>query len=355
MMRLVRVLCLLACLLCVCASISLADQVFYFPEFSMLVSIPDSWDVLTRNMDPDAAVLMKYGQTSENVTSLLTQKNSYLNAYPESMDRAINITMTPIEIQDYSLLDDETLEDSLARLRKSVEERGLACMDLRTEKIGDITYMIMEREETDQRYALQCLTAHNYCLINITLVSYGAPVSDEDRDMMMHLIQTAQYDVESEGQTLQQGTMYSDRYDSCMFSLPAGWSQTRSTDDSQSMDVRFGRDDGSADTIMFGVTDLYEEFELSEDENPRSLVGDDLLTEEDLASMGFDPTTVTTVSYNGIRYYQSEMQFAIGDERYCMYLLLACRNGYLYMFQFAALNETAPDLIQCVMNTVRYR
>ena len=363
-MRHIRVLCLFACLLCVCISVSLADQFCYLPALSMRVSVPDDWDVFTRNMDPDASVLKQYGETPESINDLLIPANIYLDAVPDGAQRELTIIMTENEIQDLSLFDDETLDYMQVMLGQRLEEQDITCTDIRKRKIGEITYFIIDEENTQDQYAVECFTIHDYRTVIVTLYSYGAPVSDADRSMLMHLLETAQYDVEpkveilnkdaGKGTTLQ-GPTYTDRYGTCTFTLPYGWSETHFTSDKQYLNVKFKRDDGSLDTIMFGVTDLYEEFELSEDENPRSLVGDDLLTEEDLASMGFDPITVTTVSYNGIRYYQSEMQFAIGDESYGMYLLLACRNGYLYMFQFAALNETAPDLIQCVMNTVRYR
>ena len=362
-MRHIRVLCLLACLLCLCISASRADQSCYLPVLSMRVSVPDDWDVFTRNMDPDASVLKQYGETPESINDLLIPANIYLDAVPDGAQRELTIIMTENEIQDLSLFDDETLDYMQVLLGQRLEEQDISCTDIRKRKIGEITYFIIDEENTQDQYAVECFTIHDYRTVIVTLYSYGEPVSDADRNMLMRLLETAQYDVEpkveilnkdaGKGTTLQ-GPTYTDRYGTCTFTLPYGWSETNFTSDKQYLNVKFKRNDGSIDTIMFGVADLYSESGLSEDTVPRSLVGENLFTEENLASMGYDPASVTQVTYNGAWYYQTEMNTDMMGLQHKMIMLLACRNGYVYMFQFSALNEVDTDLIRLVMDSVRY-
>ncbi|HPR39616.1 MAG TPA: hypothetical protein PKV62_01230, partial [Oscillospiraceae bacterium] len=78
-------------------------------ELGLTVSMPSDYVVFTRNISANDPNLSAYGLTKDGLSSLMLERNIYLNGWDEDVTQEIIITMIDSPLVDFNLYSDTTL------------------------------------------------------------------------------------------------------------------------------------------------------------------------------------------------------------------------------------------------------
>ena len=91
---------------------SAADNYYFVPEYDMLYSLPDWFDVISRETPQDSPLFAKYGTTYEEQMADFAEKDRYCYAMWPEKNIGISLTIydEEMDIPDYNSLTDDRLE-----------------------------------------------------------------------------------------------------------------------------------------------------------------------------------------------------------------------------------------------------
>lgn len=352
MKRTLLMICLVLCLLP--ASAFAATRTYYLDEPGMSIDLPDDLVVFTRDTEGDDPYLFLYGWTRDDLLSILSEFDIYLDAWEIDANYEIIVTMMDSIFDDFNQFSDTSFSALTSSLSEKYESSGITYMksDFYQHSQAKFIKIYISQPYNDNgdiAYGLQYYTVYNGKAINITLQSYSGRMDSNKEAIIQAIVDSVHFDTEPQPYvppTQTEAFTYTAKDSGMTFTVPENWVEAPVGETQDVIDAKFTStlEDGlyiffsSDDTFALeGVKENVSESELLS--LPRSAVGNDLFTKADIAKIyGCEESDVSMVTYGGKEYYSAEVD--LSGTPYdsllsrSMVYLLRCENGYLYIFQF---------------------
>lgn len=204
-------------ILCIPAASAAADTTSYeIPELNMKLDIPDNYYTFTRDVNEKTPNIDKLEQDLEAYQKQMKSGNVYLNSF--SADKTSELILSMIvnrsskHYYDFNLYDNKKMED-FARQIMSVEEQNNAEAKKSDSKEDAAAYtykytnhsiyqhkqakfLMFELSITQDKktiYSKQYSTIINGQIINLTINSTKKELSDEDKTVLDHIVDSIQF------------------------------------------------------------------------------------------------------------------------------------------------------------------
>lgn len=363
--RSVLVLLLVCCALSV--AVSAAEQSYILAEPGLTVDLPDDMTVFTRDMDEADPNLAAYGFTKADMDALLVDEDIYLDAWDETNDSEIVITMVESGFADYNLYSDTTLETLVLSMKEEYARVGVQVQhtELYQHEQAKFCKIYFSRsEDTGTSYGLQYHTVYDHKAINITMHSYNEILNTEKRQILQSCVDSIVFHTDPQKTETPEPTKsfsYTDPASGVTFTVPDNWVQKELDEDREILSAGFTYNYDEALCIMFGYEDVWAQIPDSEKVGlTRQDMDNSLLSREMIAEMlGCREEDVRSVFFARKGYYcveieRTETMYGIPLTMH-MTTLIHCENGNFYTFQFGgkADHERYGDFEQ-LMNSVVY-
>lgn len=171
------------------------SSTFVLEELDLSLSIPDRYDVFTRDIDPADPRPAQYGITREDLLASFKDNNIYLNATLPANNEEIVVTM--VEVGDTGGVDMQ----SEAFLEQAAEEMisNLSSMDytvtehtiLPLSQARFIRFSLHANNQCD--YMQQYSTVVSGKVINCTIHSYAGPLTDEQAETLATMVESIRF------------------------------------------------------------------------------------------------------------------------------------------------------------------
>ena len=346
-----------------------ADSTYRLDKLGIYIDLPSDYVVFTRDIDANDPNLNAYGLTKEGLSSLMSDRHIFLNAWDKSITHEIIVTMTDSQFEDYNQFSDTILNAFVSTLESGYEDSGVTFIrsDLYQHNQAKFVKIYTSQPNgEDTVYGLQYHTVCNSKAINITLQSYAGDIDSFKEALLQKIVDSIQFDTPRQGIHIYQKTppfTYTDPDSSLSFTVPANWTKEALSENRQFIDAKFASNIEDGLVIIFTSEDMLndsflDEVGISESEKltlSRSDFDNSLLSNTDVASIcGGSEADVSMATYGGKEYFFAETVTSgttYGVTVFTpMIYLVRCENGYLYMFQFNGTKDSPyfPDLEKLV-------
>ncbi|MDY3219852.1 MAG: zinc ribbon domain-containing protein [Candidatus Fimivivens sp.] len=353
MSRIFKVLLSFCLVFCLLPSHAFAANTTYeLEELGMSIELPSNHVVFTRDIKANDPNLSAYGLTKDGMSSLMLERNIYLNAWDEDVNYEIIVTMVDSPFEDYNQFSNTTLNGFASALETEYASMGITFIRSELYQHSQAKFVkiyISQPNNGDTAYGLQYHTVYNGKAINITLQSYSGEIDSSREASIQKIVDTIRFDTKPQFSAPPAQTKaftYTDKDSGMTFTVPANWIESPMNEDREYIDVKFTSNLEEGLCIIFSSQDVYEledfKAELSATEQlllTRDVIGNDIFTKADIAEMyGCKEKDVLMVTYGDKEYYTAEViktdtSYGIPISVPMVYLL-RCENGYMYMFQF---------------------
>ncbi|MEL7610061.1 MAG: zinc ribbon domain-containing protein [Bacillota bacterium] len=290
-------------------------------ELGLSVSLPADYAVFTRDMDATDPNLAAYDLTKEGMSSLMTSRNIYLNAWDKNIDHEIVISMIPMT--DDSLVDFNLYSD--------IELFRMATVIASESEHKETTFI--KSEIYQQLKSIVDSTVFDTA--QQAAVTSAAPAS---------------------------AFTYTDLETQTTFTVPANWAETALSKQREFIDVKFTSNEEAGMSIMYGSYDAWGAMTASERAGyTRSDMNSAFFTTEDVAEIyGISPSNIEIVTYGGVEYFKATVTTTDTiygtDLTVTMTQLLLVNNGYMYSFHFSGTSDNEYyDDFEGLMESVKYK
>ncbi len=166
---------------------------YILDEIGVTISLPNDFDVFTRNMPSDSQALLNYGMTSEEVKEMLVSDNLHLDAYSSDGTTEIAVTMMGSSISDFSIWEDNTLNFMVSMWVDELKKVGTIIDEYDIYHSGPVTFVRLWKQAANDPnlFGLQYYTIYNYQAINITMYSYDGQFTATDEELMLDIVGSA--------------------------------------------------------------------------------------------------------------------------------------------------------------------
>ncbi len=335
-----------------------SDVTYALDNLGMSIDLPDSLVVFTRNIESTDPNLSKYGLTKEDMTSLMLERNIYLNAWDEYINCEITVTMTESPFADYNQFSDTVLSALMSSLTSEYQSRGVTLIKSDLYQHIQAKFMkmyISQSNNGDTIYGLQYNTVYDNKAINITLQSYSGMIDANYETLLKKIVDTIHFDTEPQLIKTPAPTKsftYTDPNSGLTFTVPANWVESPLAKGRKSITAKFTSNLEDGMCILFSSKDIYSSEELTSELSlteklflTRDSIGNDAFTKADISAMyGCKENDISIVTYGGKEYYAAEVintgiSYGVPISM-PMVFLLRCENGYIYVFQFGGRTDS---------------
>ena len=150
--------------------------------------------------------------------------------------------------------------------------------------------------------------------------------------------------------------LYKDSISGLQFSIPSHWREVPLAQETEVIKANFVNDDEPGLTIHYGFYDVWSAMSAAEKANhTRNEIGMSSYSQAEIAKMlGVSEKKITTVTYNGRKYYKAEIVSEAMGETSQMIVLYRIANGYMYQFYFSGTSKDKQyaDFISLVNSAV---
>ena len=343
-----------------------SSTTYKLDELGLEVSIPSSYDVITRDTPLSSPIFKELGIYGKELMEQFETSSIYLNAIPKDIsNEEIVVTMAPNIINNFSALSDTSLKILASSLTGPFEEMNFDISEYDIYEHSQAKFIRLNHEDTVNSVSiLQYYTIYNKKAINFTMRSYSGEITSTQEQTIRSIVDTIKFDTppaEPPADFETEAFIYTDTKTNIKFTVPANWYEKELLEERDTIDVKFMSSKEEAMTIMYCSVDVWES--LTDEEKAggtRSDIGNDVFTSDDIAEFyGIDKSKISTVKYNGVEYFQftvkqttelygievaAEITFAVRFD-----------NGWLYIFNFGGTtdNKYFCDFKE-LMNTVQY-
>lgn len=325
---------------------------YILDEIGMTVSMPSDYVVFSRDINANDPNLSAYGLTKDGITSLMSERNIYLNGWDADVNQEIIITMIDSPLVDFNLYSDTTLSIMATSLESEYENFGVTLTKSEIYHHTQAKFLKMNISQPNggsTMYGLQYHTVYADKAINITMQSYSGQITATQEAVIKSIVDSVEFDTApqtTETNSLPTGAFtYTDTKTNATFLVPANWVETPLTEEREFIDVQFTslKEDGMV--IMYGGFDLWNEMTTSERSGyTRSDIDNSIFTKSDIAdAFGLASNDVKSVTYGGKEYYTATvtsdteaygLNFAV-----TMTHMVCVENGYMHWFQFSGADD----------------
>ena len=329
-----------------------ASDTYELDELGMSIEIPSDYVVFTRDVRSDDPNLSAYGVTKDELSSLMLERNVYLNAWDKDINYEIIVTMTESQLVDYNQLSDTTLNGLVSALDTEYAAMGITLIrsDIYQHSQAKFAKIyISQPNNGETAYGLQYNTVYGGKAINITLQSYSGKIDASKETIIQIIVNSVHFDNEpqySESPAQTEAFTYTDKDSGMTFTVPANWVEAPANEENKTVHARFTSNLENGLSIAFLCQDLYEldeyKTELSATERfllSRDMIGNDAFTKADVAELyGCEEKDVAMVTYGGKEYYSAETVATTVSHGLTLSLpmtyLVRCENACMYAFVF---------------------
>jgi len=314
----------------------------------MTVSMPSDYIVFLRDIDVNDPNLSAYGLTKDSMSSLMNERNIYLNGWDAEINHEIIITMIDSPLVDFNLYSDTILSTMATSLKSEYESTGVSVIKTEIYQHSQAKFLkiyISQPYEGSTVYGLQYYTVYADKAINITMQSYLGQITASQEAVIKSVVDSAEFDTAP--QTAKANSLptdpftYTDTKTKATFVVPANWVEMPLTEERKSIDVKFSSLEEDGMSIMYGSFDLWNEMTTSERSgHNRSDIDNSFLTKSDIADVfGVESNEIKSVTYGGNEYYTATATSntdALGlSFTITMTHMICIENGYMHWFQFS--------------------
>ena len=316
---------------------------FDLDELGLQITIPSGYSVITKDTPAGDPIFSVLGTTKSALMSDFKAKNIYLNAGSDTYSEEIVVTNTKVSTSNFSLLSDTALNTLATTLLDEFDDYGIYVSDYEIYQHSQAKFIkVYFTDAAKSVHGLQYYTVYEGNAMNFTMRSYEGSLSYRQETTIKTIVDSIKYDndppLSEEGEDTD-SFVYTDTDSGAKFTVPANWKKKEFFEDREYIDVKFvsTKDDGCV--IIYASEDIWEEMSPADRIGyTRSDVNNDIFTRADVAEM-FSTTAdkVSTVTYNGVEYFQGEIDHTSDDYgglTVRMTALVCIDNGWLHMFQF---------------------
>lgn len=183
-------------LLCAMAIPGIAQEAdtYQLTEPELRLSLPAGYVVFTRDIDENDPNLALYGLTKESISTLMTQRHIYFNAWDQEISHEIIVTMTDSPIDNMQQLSDTELADLQDSFAPEYEKAGITYLTSKVYEHPQVTFLkiyISQFNDDNAVYGLQYYTIYEGKAINITLQSYSGEIDDAKEAIIKQIVDSA--------------------------------------------------------------------------------------------------------------------------------------------------------------------
>ena len=177
----------------------------YIAECGMHIEIPSELIVLTRNMTADDPAVIQYGIDVNALQTLFNDNDIYFDAIDENATSEIVVSVMEADSSiDYSKTSNIVLNNIAESVLSDLEEEGLHIENHSVYKQKETKFIMIDGKvdpSEDEHYVREYYTSVNGIGINIAQHSYTGPLSDYQKAVITHVVDSATFDSISSGGT----------------------------------------------------------------------------------------------------------------------------------------------------------
>lgn len=341
---------------------------YEFKELGLTVSMPSDFVVFTRNISANDPNLGAYGLTKDGLSSLMAERNIYLNGWDEDVNQEIIITMIDSPLVDFNLYSDTTLTTMATSFESEYANMGVTVIKSEIYQHSQAKFLKIYSSQPNggsTAYGLQYYTVYNDKAINITMQSYSGQITSSQESTLKGVVDSAKFDTapqtDETGFTPTKAFDYTDIKTQTTFTVPANWVETPLSEEREAIDVKFTSLEEDGMSILYGSFDIWGEMTASErSEYNRFDINNSIFTKSDIAdALELSVNDISTVKYAGNEYYTATItsnteSFGLSFS-VTMTHMITVNNGYMYWFQFSGekSNEFFDDFVS-ILSSLKY-
>ena len=337
-------------------------------ELGLTVSMPSDYVVFTRNISANDPNLGAYSLTKDGLSSLMTERNIYLNGWDEDVNQEIIFTMIDSPLVDFNLYSDTTLATMATSFVSGYADMGVTVIKSGVYQHSQAKFLkiyISQPNGDSTAYGLQYYTVYADKAINITLQSYSGQITSSQESTLKGVVDSVKFDTAPQtGEadfTATNAFDYTDIKTQTTFTVPANWVETSLSEERETTDVKFTSLEEDGMSILYGSFDIWGEMAASERSGySRSDIDNSIFTKTDIAdALGLSVNDISTIKYAGNEYYTATI--TSNTETYGLTFsvtvthMIAVNNGYMYWFQFSGAKDNAYfGDFESLLSSVKY-
>ncbi len=345
--------------------VSAVSSTYNISELGLDITIPSSYKVITRDTPANATVFSDLGIIKADIMEQFEASKIYLNAVSDTANEEVVVTMEAIMIDNFSALSDTSLKALASSLINEYEKIGISILKYDIYQHSQAKFIrIYWEDATNSVNGLQYYTAYNEKAMNFTMRSYSGEITTDQEQSIKSIVDSVRYDtppIEASAETQTDTFIYTDVDTNTRFTVPANWYEKEFFEEREFIDVKFVSSEEAGLTIIYGSTDLWGMLTPEEQKGlSRSELDSSDFEIADIATFyGIDENLITTVTYNGIDYFQATVKQTadVYDTKITVDMTFAIHieNGWGYLFQFGGTtsNDYFEDF-QELLNSVEY-
>ncbi|HHX37842.1 MAG TPA: zinc ribbon domain-containing protein [Clostridiaceae bacterium] len=317
-------------------------------ELGLTVSIPSDYVVFTRSISDDDPNLSAYGLTKDGLSSLMTERNIFLNGWDKEINQEIIVTMIGSSLVDFNLFSDMELTTLASTFEDGYKNAGLTVIKTEIYNHAQAKFLkiyISQPNGSDTVYGLQYYTVYDNKAINITMQSYSGKISSSQEAILKKIVDSAHFDTEPQVPNSDfiptSAFTYTDPKTKSTFTVPENWEETPLSEERETIDVKFMSQIDEGMCIMYGNIDIWNE--LSEDDRyglERADIDNSFFTNSDLADvLRLSTDDIRQVTYGTNEYFIATVKgasdvYGVNFTVSITHAILV-NDGYMYWFQFS--------------------
>ncbi len=366
MKRWLSLLCLLFLVMgSLCQGVYAASGIYDLDELGLELTIPAGYSVITRDTPADDPIFSDLGISQSELLSQFEESNIYLNALSKNYNEEIVVTMTQLDMADFRVLSDATLNFLASIIEEQTADYGYLYLNFEIYENSQGKFLKFQIKELGSAVnGLLYYTIYDGMAINVSIRSYDlilSPNHDKDLQAVVDSIQFDKAPPATEPAEQTDAFVYTDSDSGVSFTVPENWKQSDFTEEREFIDVKFASTQDEGCTMIYGSTDMWSQTPLAgRIGTTRSDLNNSLFTKADVAEI-YNTTAdkITMVTYNGTSYFKCEMEqqteaYGMGIS-IPMTVLVHIENGWMYTFQFSGKSDHGRYAdFESLLRSVRY-
>lgn len=330
------------------------------PQFGLTISIPDGYDVFTRDMAENDPLLQDYGLTRDDVLDILGT-DTYLDALESQGEDEIVMTLFGDMGMDFGGLGDEALLMLASSFEKSYEASGITVLSTEAYNHPKLNFMRFHLyiPETNT-YGVQFYTIYDGIALSVTLRTDSAAVTDAQEKKIQSVVDSISipsYTPEKPRVEETPAFLYTDPETGTTFTVPENWTERDPSEEREYIDVLFSYAKEPVPQITYGSQNMsWELFSLEREMLDTEAVAEaicDRLADE----MGVPRSAVSRTTYHGEAYYLVESPQTSDEYGITVTFTQAMHieDGWVYLFQATGgKNSRGFEELEKVLESVEY-
>lgn len=337
-----------------------ASTEYEIPEFGITLSIPDGYDVFTRNMKADDPLLKEYGLTRSDLMEILGT-NTYLDAMGSQGDDEIVVTANETGYSDMDGMTDATLNFLASGLEEEYSSYGFDVMS--TEIYREYPHVFVNIDfyiPEDDVYTMQYFTVYNGAMLCITLRSYtGIPSTNQVKNIRSVADSlTIPSDTQPQAEKIP-AFLYTDEKTGTTFTVPAGWTELGVTEENGLQYIQFSFSRNPTQILQYCSIDMYEDMGFFDRLSRNNQKYEDAFLEGFLGGTRTPKPDIKKMQYNGVTY--SVVEVPVTSDLLGVPITVTVsqavytKDGWIYAFQFfGGLDNPFFGELEKVLESVEY-